>query len=108
MPEWGWLRTFETMTNDPDVGYQIVNSTIVRAHPQAPGSNGVADDPVIGRSSKGLSTKVRMVMRGLGCLARFGLAVGQTGDAPQAEALLGSGSAPRRGVGAPTLGEVRA
>lgn len=35
-----------------------------------------------------MSTKVHLVVRGLGCPVRFALTAGQKGDAPQAEALL--------------------
>jgi transposase len=35
-----------------------------------------------------LSTKIHMAVRGLGCPVRFILTAGQTGDAPQAGALI--------------------
>ena len=35
-----------------------------------------------------MSTKIHLVVRGLGCPVRFSLTAGQKGDAPQAEALL--------------------
>ena len=42
----------------------------------------------MGRSRGGLSTKIHMVVRGLGCPVRFILTAGQKGDAPQAAALI--------------------
>ncbi|MGY2052437.1 IS5 family transposase [Methylobacterium sp. JK268] len=45
-------------------------------------------DQALGRSRGGLSTKIHLVVRGLGCPVRFALTAGQQGDAPQAEALL--------------------
>src|SRR6516225_1525042 len=46
------------------------------------------EDQALGRSRGGLSTKIHMVVRGLGCPVRFTLTAGQKGDAPQAAALI--------------------
>jgi transposase len=43
-----------------------------------------------GLSRGGLSTKIHMVVRGLGCLVRFALTAGQKSDAPKADALMES------------------
>lgn len=45
-------------------------------------------DQALGRSRGGLSTKIHLAVRGLGCPVRFVITAGQKGDAPQAEALL--------------------
>jgi len=50
--------------------------------------NGRGEDQAIGRSRGGLSTKVHMAVRGLGCPVKFTLTAGQKGDAPQAETLI--------------------
>src|ERR1700742_3535902 len=55
-----------------------------------PGLKRGAEDQAIGRSRGGLSTKIHMAVRGLGCPVRFTLTAGQKGDAPQAAALLAS------------------
>src|SRR4030081_387620 len=47
-----------------------------------------SDLQAIGRSRGGLSTKIHMAVRGLGCPVRFTLTAGQKGDAPQAAALI--------------------
>lgn len=47
-----------------------------------------AEDQALGRSRGGLSTKIHLAVRGLGCPVRFALTAGQKGDAPQAEALI--------------------
>src|SRR4030081_365244 len=47
-----------------------------------------SEDQAIGRSRGGLSTKIHMAVRGLGCPVRFTLTAGQKGDAPQAAALI--------------------
>ncbi len=84
-----WWRIFEAMSDDPDFEYLIVDSTIVRAHQHAAGAKKRGSEgQAIGRSRGGLSTKIHMVVRGLGCPVRFMLTAGQKGDAPQAAALL--------------------
>ena len=45
-------------------------------------------DQALGRSRGGLSTKIHIAVRGLGCPVRFTLTAGQKGDAPQATALI--------------------
>lgn len=47
-----------------------------------------AEDQAIGRSRRGLSTKIHMAARGLGCPVRFIPTAGQKGDAPQADILI--------------------
>ncbi|WP_375789853.1 IS5 family transposase [Bradyrhizobium sp. Pha-3] len=83
-----WWRIFEAMSDDPDFEYLIVDSTIVRAHQHAAGAKKGSEDQAIGRSRGGLSTKIHMAVRGLGCPVRFTLTAGQKGDAPQAAALI--------------------
>ncbi|QHW24421.1 IS5 family transposase [Rhizobium leguminosarum bv. viciae 248] len=83
-----WWRMFAAMSDDPDFEYLIVDSTIIRAHQHAAGGKKGAEDQALGRSRGGLSTKIHMVVRGLGCPVRFTLTAGQKGDAPQADALI--------------------
>lgn len=78
-----WLRMFEALADDPDFEYLIVDSTIIRAHQHASGAN-----QAIGRSRGGLTTKIHLAVRGLGCPVRFFLTAGQAGDAPQAQPLI--------------------
>ncbi|WKW52490.1 IS5 family transposase [Rhodomicrobium lacus] len=88
-----WWRMFEAMSDDPDFEYLIVDPTIVRAHQHAAGGKKGAEDQAhphqaLGRSRGGLSTKIHMAVRGLGCPVRFTLTAGQKGDAPQAAPLI--------------------
>ena len=83
-----WWRIFAAMSDDPDFEYLIVDSTIVRATSTPPGRKGGSEDQALGRSRGGLSTKIHMAVRGLGCPVRFAWTAGQKGNAPQAEALL--------------------
>ncbi|WP_256441728.1 IS5 family transposase [Bradyrhizobium sp. sGM-13] len=59
-----------------------------RRRRQKRGSEDQAEDQAIGRSRGGLSTKIHLAVRGLGCPVRFMLTAGQKGDAPQAAALI--------------------
>lgn len=47
-----------------------------------------AEDQAIGHSRGGLSTKIHLAVRGLGCPVRFVLTAGQKGYAPQAGRLI--------------------
>jgi transposase len=84
-----WSRIFEAMSDDPDFEYLIVDSTIIRAHQHAAGAKkgGLKIKQLAARAG-GLSTKIHMAVRGLGCPVRFMLTAGQKGDAPQAAALI--------------------
>ncbi|WP_284241861.1 IS5 family transposase [Neomesorhizobium albiziae] len=83
-----WWRIFAAMSDDPDFEYLIVDSTIIRAHQHASGAKKGSEDQALGRSRGGLSTKVHMAVRGLGCPVRFTLTAGQRGDCPQAYTLI--------------------
>ena len=91
-----WWRIFAAMSDDPDFEYLIVDSTIIRAHQHAAGAKkgglkikpGSSPGQALGRSRGGLSTKIHLAVRGLGCPVRFALTAGQKGDTPQAEALI--------------------
>ncbi len=47
-----------------------------------------SEDQALGRSRGGLSTKIHLAVRGLGCPVRFILTAGHRGDAPQALPLI--------------------
>ena len=84
-----WWRIFEAMSDDPDFEYLIVDSTVVRAHQHAAGAKKRgSEDQAIGRSRGGLSTKIHLAVRGLGCPVRFILTAGHRGDVPQAAPLV--------------------
>ncbi|PAQ12495.1 IS5 family transposase [Mesorhizobium temperatum] len=83
-----WWRIFAAMSDDPDFEYLIVDSTIIRAHQHASGAKKGSEDQALGCSRGGLSTKIHMAVRGLGCPVRFILTAGQRGDCPQAYTLI--------------------
>lgn len=73
------------MADDPDFEYLIGDSTIVRAHQPAAGAkkgsgdraaSDPAPDQALGRSRGGLTTKIHLAVRGLGCPVRFILTAG--------------------------------
>ncbi len=47
-----------------------------------------SEDQAIGRSRGGLSTKIHVAVRGLGCPVRFALTAGHRGDVPQVAPLI--------------------
>lgn len=89
-----WDRIFAAMAADPDLGYPIPDSTIVRARQHAAPARGGgpkgAEDQAIGRSRGGPGTKLRPAVRGPGRPVRALPTAGRRGDAPQAPALLGT------------------
>ncbi len=66
-----WWRIFEAMADDPDFEYLIVDSHDRARSPTCGGrEKRGSDDPpdqALGRSRGGLSTKIHLVVRGLGC-----------------------------------------
>ena len=84
-----WWRIFEAMSDDPDFEYLIIDfDHRPGASARRRGEKRGSEDQAIGRSRGGLSTKIHMAVRGLGCPVRFTLTAGQKGDAPQAAALI--------------------
>lgn len=83
-----WRRIFAAMSDDGDLEYLILDSTIVRAHQHAAGAKRGAEDQALGRSRGGLSTKIHLAVRGLGCPVAFHLTGGHKSDAPQAAILV--------------------
>jgi transposase len=83
-----WWRIFEAMSDDPDFEYLIVDYHRPGASARRRGEKRGSEDQALGRSRGGLSTKIHLAVRGLGCPVRFTLTAGQKGDAPQAAALI--------------------
>ena len=84
-----WRRIFAAMSDDPDFEYLIIDfHHRAGASARRRGEKKGSEDQALGRSRGGLSTKIHMAVRGLGCPVRFTLTAGQKGDAPQAAALI--------------------
>ena len=71
----------------------MIDTTVVRAHPCAAGTREPEEDPALGRSKGGFSTKIHVLVDALGNPLDFILTAGQVADVTQASALLAGVSA---------------
>ena len=63
-----WERLFVDLVADKKNQYLMLDSTIVRAHQQATtGRKKGPEDPALGRSRGGLSTKIHLLLMGRAC-----------------------------------------
>jgi len=90
-----WTQMHAHFIEEPDMEWLLIDSTVVRAHPcaaGAPHANGGQAAQALGKSVGGFSTKIHVTVDALaGTLwvpLRLLLTGGQSGDAPQAMALL--------------------
>ncbi|HEY2860042.1 MAG TPA: IS5 family transposase [Terracidiphilus sp.] len=86
-----WERIFADLVRDKKNQYLMIDSTIVRAHQQAAGPQKKGcEDPALGRSRGGLSTKIHLLADEDGLPLEFRITPGQAGEyAPAAELLQG-------------------
>jgi transposase len=83
-----WEAMHRFFVDDPDMESVLMDSTIVRAHPCAAGARKSDEDPALGRSRGGFSTKIHVKVDALGNPLEFLLSAGQVSDVSQAPALL--------------------
>jgi transposase len=86
-----WTQMHAHFIEEPDMEWLLIDSTVVRAHPCAAGApheNGGQAEQALGKSVGGFSTKIHVTVDALGNPLRLLLTGGQSGDAPQAIALL--------------------
>jgi len=86
-----WEALFSHFSDDPDMEWILLDSTIVRAHPCAAGApqkKGGQAAQSLGRSRGGFGTKIHVSTDALGNPVRFILTGGQASDSPQAIPLL--------------------
>lgn len=86
-----WAELFAYFAQDPDLEWLIPDSTIIRAHPCAAGApkrRGGQEGQALGRSKGGFSTKIHILVDGLGNPLDFVLTGGQRHDKTQATVLL--------------------
>lgn len=78
---------FKQLINDPDYEWIFIDGTIVKAHQH---SSGVADnqDPAIGKSVSGYTTKIHMVVDSFGLPIEFEITGGQVHDSRMATELI--------------------
>ncbi|MDY8109284.1 IS5 family transposase [Fulvimarina sp. 2208YS6-2-32] len=83
-----WQRLFESLAEDPDFEYVLVDSTISKVHADASGAKKGAQAAAIGRSRGGLTTKLHAAVDAIGLPLRIHPTPGHHGDCPQAKGLL--------------------
>lgn len=86
-----WQKMFTHFSDDPDMEWMMLDSTIVRAHPCAAGApqkKGGQAKQSLGRSRGGFGTKIHVNVDGHGNPVRLILTEGQASDSPQAIPLL--------------------
>ena len=59
-------RIFDILSSDPDNEYNMIDSTIVRAHQHSAGAANSSGPQAIGRSRGGLTTKIHTLVDALG------------------------------------------
>ncbi len=88
---WGksgvWQRVIEAVSKDRDLEALFINSTIVRAHQHAAGTQKKGSH-ALGRSRGELSTKIHTAVDALGNSLRWILTGGEIADITQAPALI--------------------
>lgn len=78
-----WQDLLAFVAVDPDMEHGLVDSTIVRAHScsaGAPRKHGGQEKQCLGRSRGGFTTKIHLIVDGLGNPLRIRLSPGQTHD----------------------------
>lgn len=86
-----WQQLHAHFASEPDLEWLLLDSTIIRAHPCAAGAaaqQGGQAEQALGRSRGGFSTKIHVVVDGLGNPLDFVLTAGQVHDVTQAPKLL--------------------
>ncbi|AFY39686.1 transposase [[Leptolyngbya] sp. PCC 7376] len=83
-----WEGIFQVLAQDADNEYAMIDATIVKAHQHSAGAPKKGEDPAIGRSRGGLTTKIHATCDALGKPTGFYLTAGQAHDLDGADALL--------------------
>lgn len=83
-----WVQFFDTIADDPDLEYLMVDGSIVRVHQHGAAKNKQQNQEAMGKSRGGLSTKIHAAVDALGNPVRFILTAGQHSEIKQAEELI--------------------
>ncbi len=85
-----WQRVFETLAQDADNEYVMIDATVVRAHQHSAVAKkgGGLDKQAIGRSRGGLTTKIHTTVDALDNPTGFHLTPGQSHDLEGSDVLL--------------------
>lgn len=83
-----WQQLFESLQDDPDMEWVMMDSTIIRAHACSAGyGKDAQQQEALGRSKGGFSTKIHALTDALGLPLKFILTPGQRNDITQAKLL---------------------
>ncbi len=88
-----WNRIFESLSDDPDLEYLMVDGSIVRVHQHGAPKKTEQDSEAVGKSRGGLSTKIHAAVDALGNPIRLILTAGQASEYGQSLALIAGFSA---------------
>ena len=83
-----WRGILAVLAEDADNEYDMIDSTVVRAHQHSAGARKADGDQAIGRSRGGLSTKIHTLVDALGNPLGIVLTGGKAHDLEGADALL--------------------
>ena len=81
-----WERLLDTLANDPDLEWLMIDASYVKAHQHNTGA--VRGNQAVGRAKEGLTTKLRLAVDAHGMPVRMLATAGTAADCTQAEALL--------------------
>lgn len=91
-PRWAVAGRWEVLRQtleEPTLGYLLIDSTIIKAHPHAAGASKRGERPeALGRSRGGLSTKLHALVTEQGRLVRYLLTGGEASDIIHAKELV--------------------
>jgi transposase len=83
------MKSWMFLKKDGDHEWHMIDGTIIRAHRHAAGAQGGQEQPELGRSCGGFSSKIHAKVDSLGMPLGFIITPGQSSDINQAEALVG-------------------
>ena len=83
------LMIFESLVHDPDLEWEFIDGSIVRAHQHSAGAVGT-ENQAIGKSVGGNTTKIHMAVDACGFPIAFNLTGGEVHDSKAAPALIES------------------
>src|ERR1700738_3940462 len=81
------MSIFKSLIDDPDIEWNFIDGSIVKAHQHSTGAAGTANQ-AIGKSRGGNSTKIHMVVDGYGLPLEFEITGGEVHDCKVAPELI--------------------
>ena len=82
-----WMNIFKSLIKEPDLEWEFIDSSTVKAHQHSTGAKG-SEDQAIGKSVGGNTTKIHMVTESYGLPIEFELSGGQVDDCKVAPQLI--------------------